>query len=229
MRMNILQKGILLVMAGCMLAVWPFCLVRRDAEQRSGDLNHAVTEELGKGSVMEQSFRAEESVLDGLDFVLTFDENKPRSGRLLFQLSNEDGKILLEQEIPYSQIPNYGYFTVPVNKWLHKNAVYRYSLKNVDIEDNLPKGVYTVTEEMHAAPNCGLSLNSAGLEGEALTRFHWKEPLNYKNVLSFWAFFGVVGFTLFEAAGSIKGTEKRDRQEKSAGSEKKEAGLHEVG
>ena len=78
---------------------------------------------------------------------------------------------MLEQEIPYSQIPNYGYFTVPVNKWLHKNAVYRYSLKNVDIEDNLPKGVYTVTEEMHAAPNCGLSLNSAGLEGEALTRF----------------------------------------------------------
>lgn len=215
MKINVLQKIILLVMAGLMLFVWPFCGVRREEEQRSGDASHELTEEMKPGSRLTQTFRAAESVLKGLDFALAFQESLPREGSLFFRLSDEKGHLVHEERISYEQLENYTYFTVKVDKRLRKNAVYQYELLNEDIQSNLPRAIYTVEQQMHAAPNCGLTLDEVQVAGEALTRYHWMAPLNYKNVLSIWAFLGIAGFTLFEAAGN--GRKKQEGKQHEMG------------
>lgn len=214
-KIRVVQKIILLVMTALMLFVWPLCGVRRETEQRSGDSAHELTEEIKPGSSLTQTFRASESVLKGLDFALTFQESLPREGSLLFRLSDEKGRLVHQEKIPYEQLGNYTYFTVKVNKRIRKNALYQYELLNEDIESNLPRAVYTVEQQMHAAPNCGFFLDGVQADGEALTRYHWMAPLNYKNVFSIWAFLGITGFTLFEAAGD--GRKKQEEKQHEMG------------
>lgn len=201
---NFLQKIIIFVMLFAMISIWPLCLVRRETENRSGDQYHLISEEMTPGTVVTQSFRARERYLETVDFVLTFDEDAERKGSLLFELLSEDGEVLQSVPLNYEIISNGAYFRICTERKVKKNGVYQYRLTNVDITENLPRVMYTGEEAMYAVNNCGFTWNQQKIDGEALSRYHWKAPLDPCMILACWGILGIVGFTFFEIMGNIK-------------------------
>lgn len=196
-----LQRGIWLIMIFCLLPFWPLGLVREVEEERSGDSGHGVTEEMIPGTGMIQTFRAEHSQLKKLDFVLNYDESQGREGTILFELLDEKDGIVYQEEIPYSQIDQYTYHTVSLDIELKKHHIYKYCLTNLDITENIPRVVYTVEEQMHAAPNREMTFAGETVDGQSLTRYTWNRPLRYYNVMAVAGLIGCAGFTLTELAG----------------------------
>ncbi len=193
-----LQKVILVLMLMAMAGIWPLCLVRQNAENRSGDFNHSFTEEMQQGMVITQNFRAEESYLKTIDYVLEFDAERPLKGEFRFELLGQDGKVLYSENVPYNLTPKYTYCGVEVKQWLHKGEIYQFRLTNVNVPENFPKLVYSNTEEMHAQNNCGLEMNGQVISGEALTRYTWKVPFDLERILAVWAVTGVVAWSFYE-------------------------------
>ncbi|MCH5344204.1 MAG: hypothetical protein J1E64_09205 [Acetatifactor sp.] len=191
---------ILGIMFLCMISVWPLCLVRRTREERSGDTGHLLSDGIRQGECISQTFQATESYMESLGFVLTFEEEQMREGNIRFELWSAGGKLLCQQEIGYMWLPNYKYFDMHVDQRLKKNAIYEFRIVNVDVVENLPKVVYTNDTTVDAAPSVEMVLNRERVEGCALGKYTWKEPLDWQSILELWAFLGMAGFILMEIA-----------------------------
>lgn len=197
-KVSLMQKIVLFITIFIMALVWPICFFRRAAEERSGDVNHAFTSVIDEDGVIVQEFKPRESYLKAIDFAVTFDESAERSGSIVFELYNGKGKLLSSQTIDYKEVPDYMYYSVPIERWVWKNQLYYYKLSTVDMIDNLPRGIYTTQEADHVATNVEMKSGETLIEGQSLTRYIWKIPFNYRNVLCIWGGIGAVGFSFYE-------------------------------
>ncbi len=199
-----MRKWLILgVMLIGMASVWPLGLVRRPAEERSGDVGHLESEAIGPGECLSQTFLATESYLESLGFVLRYEEGLPREGSILFELLDAEGNPLFRQQVGYGWIPNYSYFDIYVKKRLRAGALYEFRVGNVDVTENLPRAVYTDDDRMNASPSVEMAVNGERVQGAALGRYTWMEPMDWQNVLELWAFLGMAGFFLTEVSENI--------------------------
>lgn len=193
-----IQKMVIAGMIVLIAIMWPLCIVREDWSSRSGDSGHALTEELQPGMAFTQKFYAEKSYLTAIDYALEFDHTLPLEGKFLFELLDETGHVLFSTEHPFNLTPDYSYCSIEIGKWLKKGRVYEYRLTNVDVVQNLPKVIYTEDEAMHAEINCGMTFGGDAVVGEALSRYHWKVPLDWKKIVSYGSFMAIFAFVIYE-------------------------------
>lgn len=193
-----IQKIVIAGLTVIVATMWPLCIIRDDYSSRSGDGGHAFTEEMQQGMVFTQNFYAEKSYLEAVDYALEFDHTMPLEGKFLFELLDEKGKVLFSTEHPFNLTPDYSYCSIEVGKRLKRGGLYQYRLTNVDVVQNLPKVIYTEEESMHAAINCGMTFGGSSVAGEALSRYHWKVPFDWKKTVSYGSFLGMFAFVIYE-------------------------------
>lgn len=199
MKTKIIKGALLFFIAVCMLLVWPVSIVRREVSDRSGD-GYGVTEKLGQGMSFSQHFLPKESRLKSIDFVFTFEEELPREGEFLFEVLNEEGEAIYTGRIPYGVFINYNFYRVPVDLKLNKNKIYTYRVSNTNVTENPPRVVYTEEPSMHVEEARGMLFQDLPVEGEAMTQFVWKAPLDFVSVLASWSFLAIGGFAALELA-----------------------------
>ena len=212
MKSTKLQKLIILIMIAAMIVIWPLCLFRKEVANRSGDSGHALTEEMQVGMTVIQRFRAEEMFLKSVEYVLDFDATLPLEGEFLFELLDEEGKVLHSQTKPFNLTPDYAYCDIQINKYVLKNKIYQFRLTNLNIKENVPRLVCSIEEDMHAENNCGMKWNGQDFDGEALTMYTWTAPLDFQKVLVLYGMIGITGCVLYEFAGIL--SERKNAKEK---------------
>lgn len=203
-----------------MLCVWPFCLVRRGTSLSSNyDKEYIYTEYyLTKDVAFTQTFVAQSSRLNSIEFVVEFQEPLPADGALLFTLYDAHGDTVVSQKLDSDQIMNSSFSQVKVGKWMKKGAEYSFTLTVTEEWEGLIRGVYTQAQEPCGVGNQDLSMGEEWLAGYALTRYEYGMPLNSKNVLCIWAFLAVcclLTLNMVGATGALAGT--NGRAEKTVG------------
>lgn len=196
--MKVMRIAVLIVTLTAMLAIWPFCVILRDTEKRSGDVSHECLEPLEVGESIVQSFQPAAKRIDSLDVVFYYEEGTPRKGEILFELLDEEGQILQQTSLQYEWIPGYRYFNIYVGKKLDTSKIYQYRITNVSVTENLPVLMYTKDPEMYSGVSCGLEVNGEPAEGELLTRYQWKQSLTVRNIIALWAVFALAASMAWE-------------------------------
>lgn len=215
--MKVMRIAILTITLACMLAVWPVCAVLRDTENRSGDSSHLFLEPLETGESVTQSFRPAVSRTEALDFVISYEEEQPREGELVFEFLDEEGRVLQKVPLQYAWIPNYQYYSIYLGSRIKTSGVYQYRLTNVSVTENLPVPVYTADPEMFSGVGCGMEVDGQAVEGELLTRYHWKQGLTMRNVLALWALLALAASAAWELLKVFDGIRNRkNRRDKTA-------------
>lgn len=195
---TLVQKAVCVALVLEMVVLWPLCLVRESAENRAGDDAQEVTEELLQGMSFEQRFRAINRYLSTIDYVLGFDPAMSLEGEFLFELFDESGEMLYSTTYPYNLTPDYRYCPIQVSQRLKKNGIYVFRLTNVSVTENAPCVVYTVDEDMYPINSCGMLFDGETVSGEALVRYTWSVPLQWKKVLMYWGITGIISCCVFE-------------------------------
>lgn len=193
-----LQLGILLVLAAAISVMWPLCLVRDEVDNRTGDMGHCMTEEMQVGMNFTQTFRAKKNLLGSIDYVFTFDPTLPLEGKFLVEILDEEGRDVYSREYPFNLTPDYSFCSLEVNQRLKKGAVYQLRVTNLDVTQNLPRVVYTEDPGMFADNNGEMTFNGEEIAGQALTRYTWKIPMDWRKILCYSGFMGLFAFVAFE-------------------------------
>lgn len=192
------EKCILIIMIAIFLLFWPIGIYRVESSERSGDFYHAETPMLEVGMTMTQKFTAMHNHVKTIEFALDFDEEQDRVGELLFLVSDKKGNILYQETIPYDAVAKYTYYPVEVDLHIKLFHTYEYSITNLTIEDNQPRGIYTASRRMHVLPNRKYYCGDEIMMGQALTRYTWIKPLPFCDLLAVAGCIGCAGFTLME-------------------------------
>ncbi len=181
----------------CMLCVWPFCLVRRDIEYTSGDTQaYAYTKPLFPGDTAVQYFQPQETFLKELCFVPVLGEQQSDDTTVTFRFYDSSQKMLAEKAYTMSRLQEDTFCIVPFHKWMKKDAEYCYT---VSVNGTKQDGItlpYTPDETNFAPGNTRFMVNDSVIPGQNYTKYVYKEPLNYKNVICMWAFILMIGFSV---------------------------------
>lgn len=207
--MKIIKRLYILLIVACMLWVWPIHPFKEVGSVRSGDEGHAFTEPLAVGEALTQSFRATDNNLIQLEFVMDYDAAKSRQGTLYFELLDAKGKVLFAQHLDYGQMPAYKYSGPVINVRLKKGKQYSYRITNLDITENMPRGVYTTQSAAYGLKKGVLYVGGQEVDGELLTRITANKPLPIYDTLAIWGAIGLVGFGGYEV---LKAMTKRKEE-----------------
>lgn len=197
-----MKKGIkIAIIASTILMmslVWPFCLVRKDADVSSAlDAEYLKTEQyITAENPYQQTFVAQTAWLDKIDFVVAYDAELPADGKMIFELKNSKGERLVNREIDFSEIKNRFFCPVTVKSWLKTGEEYQYTLVPSDGNESIFYGVYTAEPEAHAPGNTQLRVGGQLVDGQGVSRYTYGYPLNIKNVICIWAFILTAGMVL---------------------------------
>lgn len=178
------------------IIVFPVSLVRKEET-----VDPVLNTEYGRtenGHAMTQIFQAQSSYLEGIAFDIGFSDGKPLEGSLIFTLKREDKEeVIFEKAIELTEI-NDGLFTyVPVKRWISKGQVYSYSIASSDDIAEF-QAIHTLSDDEAALGSKTLYFQGESVNGQAVTRYIYTFPLNYKNVICLWAFILTIGLTLTE-------------------------------
>lgn len=196
---QIIRIAIVICMVVLCLCVYPFCLVRRDTDvDPSIGIEYAVTQEAGNKLV--QTFVAQEAYLSELVFDINFPEGIPEQGTLLVRIyeADEQDKVIFEKTLTMQEVGDSRFTYVTVKKWLKKNELYAYALSYTGEKSAVFQAVYTENAKDSTPGNQHLFLEEQLVEGQAVTRYVYGYPLNFKNVLCIWAFLIACGLILLE-------------------------------
>lgn len=195
---TLLQRLIIIGLALAMAIFWPMCIVREDYENRSGDAGHESTEALEMGQTFMQTFYAEKSYLKSFEFVLGFDPELPLEGEFLVELLDEDGVVIHSTNYPYNLVPDYRYCPIEINQWLKKGRTYQYRVTNVSVANNVPCVIYTQDSNAYAQRDGQMIFTDEIVQGEALSRYTWSVPLDWRKTLLYWGCMGIIACLAYE-------------------------------
>ena len=206
----------ILMIVAC-LCVWPFSLVRK-AEILYPNLegSYAATETIAEGTGLAQKFIAQTSYLESMAIDLQFAETRENGG-IIFQIQDQAGKVIFEKELFFADINNGSFTDITIEKWVKKGDTYSYHILVEEEYEGILWGICTTLPEDASPGNVELSCNGALVDGQLVTKYVYRFPLNIKNVLCLWGFIGALGFAvlrLLGGEGSGKLTEKVRRMEK---------------
>lgn len=196
--MRILKGLLILVIVAAMLWVWPVHPFREIDSVRSGDEGHTLTEAIEIGESVTQYFTAGDNNIVQIEFVMSCNDEQPRTGEFLFELLDGNGKAVFMQNLDYAGIPDYRYGGPVVNVRVKKGRQYAYRLTNLSVSENLPCGVYTTDHTMYCLDQGTLEIAGQAVEGELLTRITTYRPLTAKNTVAVWGCICMVGFMFYE-------------------------------
>lgn len=181
---------IVLMTLALMLCVWPLCLVRRTTMLSSNiSMPYLSTEQyLRADAPLAQTFTAQTSRLEAIEFAVDYDGALPEDGAFVFELCDSKGNVITNREVGFAEIDSFHFYPVSINQWINKGEEYTFSISVAEDYDNLLRGVYTVATEPCAAGNQSLYLGEEKLDGYALTRYSYGFPFNIKNIGCIWAF-----------------------------------------
>lgn len=211
--MKIVKRLLVLLIVACMLWIWPIHPFKEVGSVRSGDEGHAFTEPLAVGESITQSFKAADNNLIQLEFVVDYDANQPRQGTLYFELLDKQENVLFAQALDYAQLPAYKYSGPVINVRLKKGKQYTYRLTNLDITENMPRGVYTTRSAGYGLKKGILKASGAELSGELLTRITANKPLPMYDTLAIWGAIGMIGFGVYEVLSRIEHKQLKGKEE----------------
>jgi hypothetical protein len=160
--------------------------MRKEGDTHSGNDDHQFTTELAY-STLRQYFVAQESYLFKLSITLDFTESSQDTS-FLFYLYDENDAVLTEKTLQISALNSHTYYDIAIDKWLHKGHTYSYQLVFQDTSAPV-WGIFTNSVENNNPNNLYLIWNEdTQIAGQALSRYIWGLPLNWKNVLCWWGF-----------------------------------------
>lgn len=211
MKRSSVKRLVLLSAVVCMLLVWPFCLVRRDALQTIEHELYHTTEGMKTGSTMTQSFTAVCRVFCGLELVMDFNSELPQEGIFKIELLDGEDEVLYEGLFPYFLVEDYTFYRISLDDIkLKKGAGYKLRLTNQDVTENLPGIVYTTAEGVGEYEQ--LVFDGEELAGEAFVRYLWKEPLDWLSILGIWSGIGIAAALVWEGIEQFQ-NKKKDLEE----------------
>ena len=189
---------IVIIMAILGICVFPLCLVRKNADICS-NLNGAVYENTNyTGNELKQTFVAQTEYLSEIAFDIAFPDVKPDTGSLIFCIKEEGEhpKVLMETQLSLETVNSLAFTSVSVDKWLKKGKLYSYTIIPHEGTDAAFQAVYTVREEDASAGNQTLYFDGKIIDGQAVTKYVYGFPLNWRNVICLWAFIAMIGLML---------------------------------
>lgn len=202
-------RGIILIcmIVGC-AGIFPLCLVRKDTNVDAVQNAAYITSEEEFRSV-KQIFEAQTGYLSRIAFDLDFSGGEPAGDGITFCLWEEGkGKVLVEKYIPMEDVKVSEYTYVTVGKFLKKGEAYSYTV-TLDSGDSAGFRVVYTADAEGAPGSRALYLDGEVADGQAVTRYVYGFPLNYKNVICLWGFVLMTGFLLLETVAGGLFTENR--------------------
>lgn len=196
--MKKVKRLLVLLIAACMLWVWPVHPFKEVGTERSGDDGHVISKPIEVNESIAQSFKATDNNLIQLEFVIDYDERYPKEGQLRFELLDSKGEAVFVETLDYGQMPDYKYNGPIINVRLKKGRQYTYRLTNLNVTENMPCGVYTTHSASYSLKKGTLEIAGETLEGELLTRITANKPLTTGNTLAIWGCVAMVGFGVYE-------------------------------
>ncbi len=197
---------ILVFMTILCACVFPFCLIREETNiDPTLGLMYACTPEGGRE--LTQTFTARGGYLSEMAFDIAFPDGEAWEGNLIFRIREEDGKgrLLVEEIIPAVSVNDWAYTYVQVGRRLKKGALYSYTLSVEEGTQGEFHAIYTEAEADAVPGNRELYFEGMLIEGQAVTRYVYMLPLDFKNVLFLWSFIWMIGLMLMEAAEGGRG------------------------
>lgn len=207
----------IVILAGIMmLCVWPICLIRKAANIDSAlGIEYGVTEAfIAENQPYEQFFIAQTEKLNGIAFVVEYQEELPKDGTVHFDLSDKNGYIFFSRDIAFEEIGNKSFCMVTVNKWLKKGQEYSYRLSVEKKYEGFLRGVYTRQTDEHAKGSLQLRIGNDTVEGQGLARYEYGTPLNIKNVVCLWAFILTIAVSAFQLTIGEHGEDEKSANQR---------------
>lgn len=188
--------GILIICVVTMLAmlcVWPLKLVRKDVCEQTGAVEYLSSEVTSGDLTIEQDFTAQQSVLKGVAFAIGF---SGESCEVQFQLKDSKGGILEEQMLVIPQSDSGRYYDVSFYQWIKKGEVYTLCIKALNAQNAYI--LYSSNENIAETARGNIELRAGGAyyDGQAVLKYTYAAPLNYKNVICIWAFILMLAFSV---------------------------------
>lgn len=204
---KILKVSIVIISIVAMLCVWPICLVRETeiissslTSQEYGASEQYVSQEMP----YIQSFEAQTSRLDWIEFKLLFEQDiSTLTGKFDFKLMDKNDKVIFEQEVAAAEYKSF-FWHVDINKWLHKGEVYRFVITVEKDLEGIFSGFYTVNEEEHAVGSAGLMIGEQQIAGQGVARYGYGVPISINNILCLWAFILTVGISFLQCCNGTR-------------------------
>lgn len=188
---------IVIIMAILGICVFPLCLVRKDTDIYPA-LNIVYENTDDAGSELKQTFVAQTGYLSEIAFDIAFPGEKPDTGSLIFRIQEEGEhpKVLMETQLALETVNHSAFTSVSVDKWLKKGKLYSYTIIPQEGTEAAFQAVYTVRPEDASAGNQTLYFDGKTIAGQAVTKYVYGFPLNWRNVICLWAFIAMIGLIL---------------------------------
>ena len=150
------------------------------------------------GSELKQTFVAQTGYLSEIAFDIAFPGEKPDTGSLIFRIQEEGEhpKVLMETQLALETVNHSAFTSVSVDKWLKKGKLYSYTIIPQEGTEAAFQAVYTVRPEDASAGNQTLYFDGKTIAGQAVTKYVYGFPLNWRNVICLWAFIAMIGLIL---------------------------------
>lgn len=145
------------------------------------------------GYQLEQQFSPIDRGLDAVEIYINTTECSTESGKLQFSIYDQNNELCFIQDIPLSELPEYGWYKVQIDAPLQKGEQYRMVLESVDCIDMGPQISFFAANQAAAPEQVTDTLRYAGQEvsNAALRiKFYYEVPVK-------WYVYGV--YVLFAA------------------------------
>ena len=127
---TVARNMIVLLTLAVMLCVWPLCLVRRPTMLSSNMAAPYLSTEqyLRADAPFVQTFTAQTSRLDAIEFAINYDGTLPAGGALIFELTDSKGNVVTNRQVAFEELECFKFYLVSVNQWVEKGEEYTFSL-----------------------------------------------------------------------------------------------------
>lgn len=182
---------VILMILSC-LCVWPFCLVRKDAVYWT--TTPYIDNDLYQNdkAIMRQTFVAQESFISEIAFAISFAGG---DCEVSFRLYDSSGETLAMQSAIIPEDDSSRFCYVSIDKWIKKGHYYTFEVEIMNPEKVNPQFLCTQNDESTTLGNLELYINGEYFDGQAVTSYQYREPLNYKNVMFIWTAVFIIGFS----------------------------------
>lgn len=123
------------LLAGCMLGVWPGYLVHDDYVSRTISDRSEAADVPAPRSAVTQYFVPRQGHMARMEFAVLFDEEKAGDSAVRFALCEESGREIFSREILLEQMESGMYYGIRIDRPLKAGGTYSWTLVSPDAED----------------------------------------------------------------------------------------------